>query len=273
MLQAFVISIREGIEAFLIVAITVAYLRKSGRNEQLAPVYWGIGVSVVTSILAGYLFSLANNRALWEGILAILAALLVASLVVHMWRIGRNLRRRIQSSLDSATERTSTTAAWLGVFGFTVLMITREGMETALLLGTLMFQMKAFRVLTGAVLGLLAAAAISWLWSRYGHRVDLRRFFQVTAIFLFVFAVQLLIYGAHEIAESDVFPGSTAFHDATEAYGPDGMYGKWLTFGLVLLPLAWLAISHLRTRGRRADSTEISNSQSKLRHQASDARP
>ncbi len=171
--------------------------------------------------------------------------------MVHMWRIGRSLSRRIETSLDMAAERPSTAGAWLGIFFFTVLMITREGMETALLLGTLMFQMKAYLVLLGAVLGLLAAASIAWLWSRYGHLVDLRRFFQVTAIFLLIFSAQLLIYGAHELAESDVIPGSTAFHDATEAYGPDGIYGKWLTFAMVLIPLLWLGISYLRLPGRK----------------------
>ncbi len=254
MSQAFVIALREGIEAFLIIAITIAYLRKSGRHELLSPVYWGVAVSVVTSVVAGYLFSLAANRALWEGILATVAAVLVASLVIHMWRIGRTLKLKIHSSLDTAASRPSTFAAWMGIFGFTVLMITREGMETALLLGTLMFQMKAFGVLLGAVTGLVSAGCVAWLWSRYGHRVDLRRFFQVTAIFLLIFSGQLLIYAAHEMAEADIFPGSTAFHDATEAYGPDGIYGKWLTFALVIVPLAWLALSQIQGLKKRGNS-------------------
>jgi high-affinity iron transporter len=167
---------------------------------------------------------------------------------MHMMRAARTLKSRIQARLDLAANASSTRAAWLGVFLFIVLMVTREGMETGLLLGTLLFQMNAVHILMGALSGLFAAAFLAFLWSRYGHRVDLRRFLQVTAIFLLVFVVQLLVYGVHELAEGNVFPNSTVIHDATEAYGPDGIYGKWLSVGLVAIPLAWLVVSYLAER-------------------------
>ena len=245
MFQAFVVTLREGIESFLIVAISLSYLRKTGRAGLLGAVYWGIGISVLTSAFAGYLFSLAANRSLLEGLLAIIAAALVGSLVIYMMKAARTLKERIQSRLNLAAETSSTLSAWLGVLLFVVLMITREGMETALLLGTLLFQMKALEIFGGAVAGLLAAALLAFLWSRYGHHVDLKRFLQVTAVFLLVFVVQLVIYGVHELAEGNAFPHSAAIHDATEVYGPDGIYGKWLNFGLVAVPLAWLLISWL----------------------------
>ncbi len=248
MLQAFVVTLREGIEAFLIVAISLSYLKKTGRGDLLSPVYWGIVVSLISSALAGYLFSLVSNQSLWEGMLAILAAILVASLVIHMMRAARTLKTRIQTRLERAAEASTTMAAWLGIFLFIVLMVTREGMETTLLLGTLLFQMKAASIFIGALGGVLAAALLAFLWSRYGHRVDLRRFLQVTAIFLLVFVVQLLIYGVHELAEGNFLPNSVAIHDATEAYGPDGLYGKWLSFGLVAIPFAWLLVSLLVDR-------------------------
>jgi high-affinity iron transporter len=252
MIQAFVITVREGIEAFLIVAISLSYLKKTGRADLVSPVYWGIAVSLITSGIAGYLFSLASNQSLWEGLLAVIATVLVASLVVHMMRVARTLKVRIQGRLERATESSSTRAAWLGVFFFIVLMVTREGMETALLLGTLLFQMKAFQVFMGALAGVLAAASIAFLWSCYGHRVNLRRFLQVTAIFLLVFVVQLLIYGVHELAEAGFLPNSVTIHDATEVYGPDGIYGRWLSFGLVAIPFGWLLISSLADRFSRA---------------------
>ncbi len=248
MVQAFVVTLREGIEAFLIVAISLSYLKKTGRSDLISPVYWGIVVSLITSGIAGYLFSLASNQSLWEGILGIVAAVLVATLVLHMMRAAKTMKSRIQAHLDRAAEAPSTFAAQLGIFLFIVLMVTREGMETALLLGTLLFQMKAVQIFAGAVLGMLAAAVLAFLWSRYGHRVDLRRFLQVTAIFLLVFVVQLMIYGVHELAEGNFFPNSVAIHDATEPYGPDGIYGKWLSFGLVAIPFAWLIASYLMDR-------------------------
>ena len=78
MLQAFVITLREGLEAFLIIAISLAYLRKSGRHQLIPAVHWGIGVSVLLSVGAGMLFQRASNQALWEGVLALAAAVLVA---------------------------------------------------------------------------------------------------------------------------------------------------------------------------------------------------
>ena len=88
-------------------------------------------------------------------------------------------------------------------------------------------------IIGGAIAGTLIAAFIAFLWSRYGHRVNLARFFQVTAVFLLVFVVQLLIYGFHELAEANVLPNSEALHWATEPYGPDGVYGQYLTYLLV----------------------------------------
>ncbi|HTI39512.1 MAG TPA: FTR1 family protein [Vicinamibacterales bacterium] len=249
MLQAFVITLREGLEAFLIVAISLAYLRKADRRELIPAVHWGIGASVVLSVAAGLLLARARNQSFWEGILGIGAGVLVASLTVHMWRAGRYMKREIEGNLERSSLREGT-AAFVGVFFFTLLMITREGMETAMLMNALLFQVRAVNIVAGAMAGTLSAAAIAWLWSRFGYRVNLARFFQVTAIFLLVFVVQLFIYGFHELAEAHVLPNSDALHWATEPYGPDGIYGHYLTYMLVALPLGWLLVSSLFSRQR-----------------------
>jgi high-affinity iron transporter len=253
MTQAFVITLREGLEAFLIVAISLAYLRKSGRLELIPAVRWGIAVAVALSVGAAFLFQQAKNQALWEGVLAIAAAVSVASLTVHMWRTSRRIKRDIEGHLHDSTLKTGR-SAFLSVFGFTLLMISREGMETALLMGTLLFQVKSASVVGGAVLGTSLAAGTAWLWSRYGHRVNLGLFFQVTAVFLLVFVVQLLIYGFHELTEAGMLPYSEPLHWATEPYGPDGRYGQYLSYLLVMLPLGWLIVSSLMSR-RAAPST------------------
>src|SRR5919106_378518 len=254
MLQAFVITLREGLEAFLIVAISLAYLRKSGRHALIPAVHWGIGLSILLSIGAAYLFQRASNQALWEGILALVAAVLVASLIVHMWRHAKKIKHEIETRLEQSALKTGM-KAFAGVFLFTLLMITREGMETAMLMGTLLFQVRAMDIIMGAAAGTICAAVVAWLWSRYGHRVNLGLFFQVTAVFLAVFVVQLLIYGFHELTEANIFPYSEPLHWATEPYGPDGRYGQYLTYLLVMLPLGWLAISSLVPRRARAESS------------------
>ncbi len=247
MLQAFVITLREGLEAFLIVAISLAYLKKTGRRALVPAVHWGIVVSVVVSIAAGFLLAQANNQALWEGVLALTAALLVASLTMHMWRAGKRMKKEIEGRLEASSLKVGR-AAFLGVFGFTLLMITREGMETALLMTQLIFTVQSSQVVSGAAAGTVSAGFIAWLWSRYGYRVNLSRFFQVTAVFLLVFVVQLLILGFHELTEANIFPNSQPWHDATEPFGPDGIYGQYLTYLLVLLPLGWLAVSSFLQR-------------------------
>jgi high-affinity iron transporter len=244
--QAFIITSREGIEAFLIVAISLAYLRKVGRHELAAAVHWGIAVALGLSATGGYLLYHAANQEWLEGPLAIVAAASVAAMTVHMWRAGRSMKGDMEGRLRASTARAGATA-FTGVFLFTVLMITREGIETALLLMQLH---ETAHLAVGAVLGVGGAAGVAWLWSHYGHRVNLGLFFQVTAIFLFVFVLQLFIQGVHEMSEQNFLPYSTPIHDATENWGPDSAFGHVLTYLLVVLPLAWLAFKSSTMKGR-----------------------
>jgi high-affinity iron transporter len=236
MLQAFVITLREGLEAFLIVAISLSYLRQSGRAQLTAAVHWGIGVALGISALGGYLLYHAANQEWLDGPLAIVAAASVTWMVVHMWRAGRRMKGDIEGQLRLSSGRAGG-AAFVGVFLFTLLMISREGMETALLLMQLR---ETVHLAIGALAGILGAAGVAWLWSRVGHRVNLSLFFQVTAIFLVVFVAQLLIRGAHQMAEQGFLPWSEIIHARTEAWGPDSPFGHLLTYLLVILPLGWL---------------------------------
>ena len=238
MLQAGVITFREGLEAFLIVAISLAYLRKTGRAHLTAAVHWGIGIALAVSAGAGYVLFHAANQEWLEGPLALLAALSVTWMVVHMWRAGRRMKGDIEGRLQSSSVRGGT-AAFVGVLLFTVLMISREGMETALLLMQLR---ETINLAIGAAAGAIGSAGFAWLWSRYGHRVNLSLFFQVTAIFLFVFVVQLVVRGVHEMSEQAMLPFSDVLHAKTEAWGPDSPFGHLLTYLLLVLPLGWLTI-------------------------------
>jgi high-affinity iron transporter len=157
------------------------------------------------------------------------------------------MKRSIEGRLGQSAARAGL-AAFAGVFFFTVLMIGREGMETSLLL----MQLKdTLDLAIGAAAGIAGAAGLAWLWSRYGHRINMALFFQVTAIFLFVFVVQLLIRGVHEMSEQGYLPFSEIVHNATEEWGPDGRFGQLLTYLLVIAPAAWLAVAGLKSLGRR----------------------
>ena len=250
MLQILVITLREGIEAFLIVAITAGILRQTGRAALLPALYWGTGVAIVVSFVASFFFAQAENKPLWEGFLAAAATAMVITMTVYMWRTARTMRVQIGAKIEQATRNKPTRTAWWAVFFFVLLMIVREGMETALLLTSLFLQQGEREMLVGGLLGVTGAALVAWAWTRYGRRINLARFFQVTAIFLMIFSVQLVIYTFHEFFEAGAVPfmDNEFWHAATEPYGPEGVYGEWLTYLMVLIPAGWLAVAWLKDR-------------------------
>jgi high-affinity iron transporter len=246
--QMLLVTLREGLEMFLIVAIAAAYLRKTGRVSLLPAVAWGTGTAIALSVVLGTWLAEVAVLPKWEALLALVAAVLVISMVVYMLKAAKHLRRDIGAKLESAATRPGS-AAWLGVFLFVVLMITREGMETAFITASLFRQTDTAPFVLGALGGLGLAAIVAWGWLRYGHRVNLALFFKVTAVFLVLFALQLVLYAFHEATEANILPIDNAYwHVATEPYGPEGEYGALFTYALVLVPLAWLAWATWRTR-------------------------
>ncbi|MFN2510068.1 MAG: FTR1 family protein [Pyrinomonadaceae bacterium] len=258
MLSSFIIVLREGFESFLLVAVILTYLRKAGHKWLTPAVYVAIVLALSVSAALGYLLKngvddavlvtlfgqtlggyagqFLGNEALREAVLGVVAVLMVGTLVVHMWRTGPKLQEKMQSRLGEMSSRTSRLAAVAGVFLFTFLMITREGMETALLL----LQVREPQMLRGALLGLLAASAFAWGWARFGHLINVKRFFRVTSIFLLLFMLQVAIYSFHEFTEAGLLPNSEMLHTATEKFSPDGLYGKWFSPLMVLFCGAWL---------------------------------
>src|SRR5918911_1700164 len=246
MLPALIIVFREGFEAFLTVAIIFAFLRKTGRDWLRPSVYAGIVTSIAASFGLGWmLMRISDKQSLIEGILGVVAAVLVASFVIHVWRVAPRMKGDMERRLDTYTSNTSRWLAVLGVFFFTVLMVTREGMETALML----IQVRNGRFIVGSLLGIGAAVMMSWAWAHYGHRINLKRFFQVTGLFLLLFTFQILFYSIHEFSEAEVLGRwSEAIHNATEPYSPVGIYGKWISILMVGLCAAWLIGASLRDR-------------------------
>ena len=247
--QMLVVTLREGIEAFLIVAIAAAYLRKTGRASLLPAVWWGTAVALLLSLVLGVFLAEFAVIPRYEGVLALVAAVLVVSMVVYMLKAAKFMRAEIGRKLEAAAARPGA-GAWLGVFLFVVLMITREGMEMAFITASLIRQVDTVALVPGAIAGVLFAALLAAAWVRWGHRVNLGLFFQVTAIFLAMFALQLLFYAFHEFTEANALPGidNAYWHVATEELA-EGTYAQIYSALLVLTPLAWLGWRRLRLRG------------------------
>lgn len=253
--QMLVVTLREGIEMFLIVAIAAAYLRKTGRTSLLPAVWWGAATAVVASVVLGVWLAEFAVLPFRQGVLALIAAILVTSMVIYMLKAARHLRADIGARLEAASQRAGK-AAWLGIFLFTVLMITREGMEFAFVAASIATQAGSGPLLAGAAFGLVAAVLLALGWMRYGQRVNLGLFFQVTSIFLVLFVLQLLFYAFHEFAEAGALPIDNAYwHAATEQWA-EGDYANMISLALILIPLAWLVFASLRgpVTPERADS-------------------
>ena len=249
MLEAFIIVLREGFEAFLIVAIIFAYLRKTGQRWLLLSVYAAILAAVCSSLALGYLIKQGINQSFWEGVFGVIAIVFVGTLVIHMRRVGPHLMQRMNARLDSVSVDRPRFLAYLGVFLFTALMITREGMETALMLTQV-----HGRYLTGALLGLAGATLLAIAWARFGHLINMKRFFQVTSIFLLLFILQIALYSFHEFAEAGVFGArSDSWHAATEVWSPEGLYGKWISLAIVAVSSFWLLVALVGDRLRRLE--------------------
>lgn len=235
MIPAFVIVLREGFESFLIVAIIFSYLQKQGDKALQKAVYWGIAVSLLASAFFGYLLRDGVNQSFWEGVLGVVTIMMVGSLVVHMWRAGPKMKAHMEDRLQEISSKRSW-VAFAGVFLFTLLMITREGMETVVML----IQVRQGQFAAGVFLGALAAFIVSYAWTRFSRLINVKQFFQVTGVFLLLFLGQVAIHSIHEFSEAGVLPQSEVIHVATEKFSPVGLYGKWFSLAAVIACALWL---------------------------------
>jgi high-affinity iron transporter len=260
MFQALLVTFREGLESFLIVGVIVSYLHRTGRTPLIRGVRIGLGISVVTCLGGAWLWLQVPNQPLYEGIAALAAAALVGALLWQMLRMGRHMKASIESRIGHAAGAAGAPPkphALAAVALVTALLVTREGLEAVFYLGVQALALRASHapaqavlVVVGACLGLLGAGLLAWFWSRYSTRLNLGVVLKVTAVFLGIFLVQLVIYGVHELAESGVIHGSQGFHDATEVLGPQGRIGQWMSYSLVVAPLIYLLWAR-QARGRK----------------------
>ena len=253
MFETFMITFREGLEGFLIIAITIAYLMKTGGQALLPSVRLACYLAVIACAGLGVVLAkIGGLTPFWEGTLALTAAVLVITCTVHMLKMGKHMKSEITSAIDKAVANPSN-GAKVGIFSFVLLMIGREGLEASTMIASLAQSNDSIDLAIGGIFGLMVAGSVAWAWSKYGHRVNLGLFFQVTAVFMILFSVQLVIYAFHEYTESielynlgiiDI----SYWHQATEAYSPNGKIGSWISYSLVLVPLSFLAYSFLKSK-------------------------
>jgi high-affinity iron transporter len=209
MLQAFIITLREGVEAALIVGITLAYLAKIGRHDLRKAVYAALGAAFLGSIGVAIVISRLNwNEDVFEGWIMLAAAFFVITMVIFMMRTGRKLKGEIEGKLGSLAGAGAGNDARIGLFFFVFLMVLREGAETVLMLSAVSLNSTELMSFLGTLLGVLAAIAFGVMFVKGTFRINLQKFFRVTTAILFLVAAQLVIAGLHELSESGVIASS-----------------------------------------------------------------
>ena len=240
MLEALIVTLREGVEAALVVGIIVVFLRREGLERHLGAVWSGIGAALVGSLLGAVaLYRWAVNQEAFEGVLYVASAVVVASMAVWMWRHAPAVAGEMKGALGRIVGRERDGAVWLGLFVFTFLMVVREGIETVLFLAAVSLSTSGLLALLGAALGLAAAVVFGVFFVRGSLRVDLRRFFAVTGIALIVLVVQLLLNGYHELSEAGWLPASER---SMALVGPLVRNDFFFIAAVVILPLLLLLV-------------------------------
>jgi FTR1 family protein len=207
MIQTFIITLREGVEAALVIAIAVAWLRRTGRLEMLPVVYKALISAVVACFVAAWGFTkIGIGSDSYEGYTLLLSAAFVLTMVIWMNRHGKRMKGEIETGLqESAASGKGKSSLFLFVF----LMIFREGVETVLLLYAVRLNTSGLMEWFGALLGIGLAVLFGVAFVRGTIRINLKQFFQMTTVILMVVVAQLTITGLHELSESGILPAST----------------------------------------------------------------
>jgi high-affinity iron transporter len=209
MIGALVITLREGLEAALLVGILLSYLTRVGRGSRADSVWLGTGLAVLASIVGGAAIFLAGgelegaSEQLFEGTALLLAVGVLSYMIVWMRRQARDLRGSLQRLVATALDdRSRWSLAALAFF-----VVVREGLETALFLFGATQTSSAGATVVGGVVGLVAAVGIGYGIYRGGLRLNLGTFFAVTGVLLVFFAAGMLARGVHEFVEVGALPG------------------------------------------------------------------
>jgi high-affinity iron transporter len=211
MLIPFLIMLREGIEAALIVGIVAGYLRQTGRGGHLPAVWAGVLLAAVLCLLLGIGLDAASaefpqrEQELFEGVVALIAVAMLTWMVFWMTRAARSIKAQLQGQVDGALRAGRFQGAALVLMVF--LAVGREGLESVFFLLATFQQDVGWTVPAGALLGLAAAALVGWAIYRGGARIDLRRFFRWTSVFIVFVAAGLMASAVRAFHEAGIWNG------------------------------------------------------------------
>ncbi|HKN25045.1 MAG TPA: Fe-S-containing protein [Candidatus Acidoferrum sp.] len=210
MLSAFLIALREGVEASLVVGIVLVYLARTGRTHLSRYVWGGVAAAVALSLavaIALERFNISEDG--FEGLMYLVAAFFVVTMIFWMNSVAKHLKKEIEEKVEKYAGRGGSAAGW-GIGLFVFLMVLREGAELALVLRAVEMSTEGLQTWIGTVAGIAAAVAVGLFFFKGTLKVPLHRFFAVTSSILILVAIQLAVTGLHELSEARWIPSSKA---------------------------------------------------------------
>ncbi|MGA6955111.1 MAG: Fe-S-containing protein [Candidatus Acidiferrales bacterium] len=208
MLSALLLALREGVEAALVVGIVLVYLNRTGRRALARYVWGGVILAAAASVAAAVLLDRWQvSEDGFEGLLMLLASVLVISMIIWMNRVARHLKKEIEQRVEAYAQKSTRAAGW-GIGLFVFMMVVREGAELVLVLRAVELSSAGVQVWIGTVIGIAIAIAVGVFFFQGTLRIPLQRFFKATSAILMVVAFQLALTGVHELSEAMWIPSS-----------------------------------------------------------------
>ncbi|MHB1421242.1 MAG: FTR1 family iron permease [Bacillota bacterium] len=230
MSASFLITLREGLEAALVIGIILSYLHKTGQKQYNRQVYAGVLLAVVASILTAIIFEsllggFEDHEQLFEGIFMLLAVCLLTPMILWMHRNSKNIKSIMETKINHSLSKRQL----FGLVSISFLAVYREGVETVLFLGAAIFNSTRGQTLIGGFLGIAAAIILTVIIFKGTTKVNLRLFFKITGIILVFFAAGLTAHGVHEFQEVGILPVFIEhIWDTSKVINENGLLGSFL---------------------------------------------
>jgi high-affinity iron transporter len=258
LLSAFLIALREGVEAALVVGIVLVYLARTGRTHLSRYVWGGVAAAVALSLAVAIALDRFNiSEDGFEGLMYLVAAFFVVTMVWWMNSVAKHLRKEIEAKVERYAGRGGSAAGW-GIGLFVFLMVLREGAELALILRAVEMSTEGLQTWIGTVAGIAAAVAVGLFFFKGTLKVPLHRFFAVTSSILVLVAIQLAVTGLHELSEARWLPSSKAEMAILGPIVRNELFFFIFVFGAVVVMIfrEWQSARHARPPAERMNDAE-----------------
>jgi high-affinity iron transporter len=269
LLSAFLIALREGVEASLVVGIVLVYLARTGRTHLSRYVWGGVAVAVALSLAVAIALDRFNiSEDGFEGLMYLVAAFFVVTMILWMNSIAKHLKKEIEDKVEKYAAREGSAAGW-GIGLFVFLMVLREGAELALVLRAVEMSTEGLQTWIGTVAGIAAAVAVGLFFFKGTLKVPLHRFFAVTSSILILVAIQLAVTGLHELSEARWIPSSKTEMAVLGPIVRNELFFFIFVFGAVVVMIfrEWQNVSLAKAQAAPMNEAERRLAESKTRRQ------